>query len=149
MRNLKKSEEIILLILTAALIGLFYFQFVYKGVIEARSRYDTSLLEAETFDFNFAAPQAVEGDTTVRREVSATFSAASYEKSRQMLNDLYHCEYRCLIGDISMNPSGSSRDEDSNLANGPVQVSFTVTFFETLYGAESQEGINLLDAENR
>ena len=28
MRNLKKSEEIILLILTAALIGLFYFQFV-------------------------------------------------------------------------------------------------------------------------
>ena len=131
MRNLKKSEEIILLILTAVLIGLFYFQFVYKGVIEARSQYDTSLLEtqltiyqaklasmksmeqeiesgknaatgmvatynnqkqeiialnnifaeAETFDFNFAAPQAVEGDTTVRREVSATFSAASYEKA--------------------------------------------------------------------
>lgn len=198
MRNLKKSEEIILLILTAALIGLFYFQFVYKGVIEARSQYDTSLLEtqltiyqaklasmksmeqeiesgknaatgmvatynnqkqeiialnnifaeAETFDFNFAAPQAVEGDTTVRREVSAAFTAASYEKARQMLNDLYHCEYRCLIGDITMNPSGSSRDEDSNLANGPVQVSFTVTFFETLYGAESQDGINFLDADN-
>ena len=47
MRNLKKSEEIILLILTAALIGLFYFQFVYKGVIEARSQYDTSLLETQ------------------------------------------------------------------------------------------------------
>ncbi len=47
MRNLKRSEEIMLLVLAAILIGLFYYQFVYKGLQTARIQYDTSILEVE------------------------------------------------------------------------------------------------------
>lgn len=199
MRNLKKSEEILLLILTAALIGLFYYQFVYKGVIQARMDYDTSVLEteltayqarlasmqsmekeiesgknaadgivatynnqkqeiialnnifadADTFDLSFETPQAVDGDNTVRRNISANFTAGSYAKAKEMLTALYHCEYRCLIRDISISPTGSSGNgQDANLNNGPVQVSLTVTFYETLYNAASTDGIDFQDADN-
>lgn len=199
MRNLKKSEEIILLILAAVLIGLFYYQFVYKGVIQARMDYDTSVLEteltayqarlasmkqmeeeidsgknaadgivatynnqkqeiialnnifadADTFDFNFETPTAVDGDNTVRRNISANFTAASYAKAKEMLAALYHCEYRCLIRDITISPTGNSGNgQDANLSSGPVQVSLTVTFYETLYNAASTDGIDFQDADN-
>lgn len=198
MRNLKKSEEIILLILTAALIGLFYYQFVYKGVVEARTTYDTTILEteltayqskiasmqqmekeiasgknaadgivatynnqkqeiialnnifadADSFDLSFAEPYATDGDNTVRRNLSASFTAESYDKAKEMLTALYHCEYRCLIQDINITPTGGNSQEEASLSNGPVQVSLTATFYETMYNAPSTYGINIEDAGN-
>ncbi len=197
MRNLKKSEEIVLLILTAILIGLFYYQFVYKGVVNARTQYDTSILEmelqsyetkaatmkqmeeeiasekeasdgvvatynnqkqeivelnnifadADTFDLSFANPTATSGDNTVRRSITANFSASSYAEAKEMITSLYHCKYRCLIQDISISSSGSSSSEE-NLASGPVQVSLTVTFYETLYNAPSTDGIDFIENES-
>ncbi len=198
MRNLKKSEEIVLLLLAAALIGLFYYQFVYKGLQEARVQYDTSVLEtelsayqtkaasmrkmqeqiesgkltsdgvvatynnqkqeiialnnifenAETFKLSFQDPTAYSGDTTVRRELQITFEAGSYASAKSMLESLYHCEYRCLLQDITITPSGRSNTSSGSLSDGPVEVSATVTFYETLYNATSTDGINFLDNEN-
>ncbi len=198
MRNLKKSEEIVLLLLAAALIGLFYYQFVYKGLQEARVQYDTSVLEtelsayqtkaasmrkmqeqiesgkltsdgvvatynnqkqeiialnnifenAETFKLSFQDPTAYSGDTTVRRELQITFEASSYALAKSMLEALYHCEYRCLLQDITITPSGRSNTSSGSLSDGPVEVSATVTFYETLYNATSTDGINFLDNEN-
>lgn len=198
MRNLKKSEEIILLVLTAALIGLFYYQFVYKGVLQAREEYDTTILEtqltgyqarlasmqqmekaiasgkdstdgivatynnqkqeiialnnifadADSFDLSFAEPYAVDGDNTVRRNLSASFTAESYDKAKEMLTALYHCEYRCLIQDINITPTGGNSQEEASLSSGPVQVSLTATFYETMYNAASTYGINIEDAGN-
>ena len=84
MRNLKKSEEIILLILTAALIGLFYFQFVYKGVIEARSRYDTSLLETQLtiYQAKLASMKSMEQEIESGKN-AATGMVATYNNQKQ------------------------------------------------------------------
>ncbi len=196
MRDLKKSEEIVLLLLAAALIGLFYYQFVYKGLQEAQVQYDTSVLEtelmayqtkaasmrqmqdqiesgkltsdgvvatynnqkqeiialnnifedAETFDLSFQDPTAYSGDTTVRRDLQISFVADSYKTAKKMLEALYHCEYRCLLQDITISPSGRG-GETGSLSNSAVQVSVSVTFYETLYNAPSTDGINFLDSE--
>lgn len=198
MRNLKKSEEIVLLLLAAALIGLFYYQFVYKGLQEAKVQYNTSVLEtelaayqtkaasmqqmqeqiesgkltsdgvvatynnqkqeiialnnifedAETFNLNFQEPTAYSGDTTVRRGLQITFAAASYETAREMLEELYHCEYRCLLQDITISPSNRGNGGSNSLSGGAVEVSVTVTFYETLYNAPSTDGINFLDSQS-
>lgn len=198
MRNLKRSEEIVLLILTAILIGLFYYQFVYKGLQNARVQYDTSVLETqlqalqvkkatmqqmeqaietgkegsgevatynnqknelnalntifadavrESLSVSFSEPTATSGDTTVRRDVSISFQASSYAKAREMINALYHCEYRCLIRDVNLSPvSGSGSSTDATLSNSSVKADLTVTFYETTYNADSTAGINFESA---
>ena len=38
----------------------------------------------------------------VRRPVELTFKTADYAAAREIINDLYHCRYRCSIQDVSI-----------------------------------------------
>lgn len=40
-RSLRKSEIVLILILTALLLGLIYYQFVYRYFNDAKDRYNT------------------------------------------------------------------------------------------------------------
>lgn len=208
-RNLKKSEIALILVLVAALLGLLYYQFVYKEQQASISRYDTAELEnqimieqaraaqirsmqdeielnqsdestvtgvVESYNnlkaeirelnnifgdaeaFNFGFDQAVATGDAVRRKISANFTAKDYATAKQMLTKLHNSQYRCLIRDINISTTTSSRyynnqtnsyyNLEPNLNRGPVAVSFTVTFYETLYNATTTDGLLIENSGN-
>jgi hypothetical protein len=66
-----------------------------------------------------------------------------------MLRQLHDCEYRCLIGDVSISPSDVNRNSgDRNLNEGSVTMNFTVIFYETLYGAKSTDGLQIQNSSS-
>ena len=245
-RELSKKEIILILVLAFFLVGLFYYQFVYKDIENKKAMYDTadiddeilieqtklaqinkmkSEIEAnksntsagyvETYDnqkaeitalndilsgaytFNIGFDQAVSNDDAVRRNMNVTFSAASYSDAKKIITDLHDCKYRCLIRDLSITAlnkqdaaaavasAGDSvaaddtddtkktdttdkatkditTDTDDNtsaddadttqlseldLNNGPVSVTLTVEFFETLYGSDTKDGLDIQDTQ--
>ena len=186
-RNLKKSEIAIILLLTVLLLGLLYYQFVWKVQKEHELSYDSTSLQdqmmiqqsiaasitkmeeeieenkggttgmvasynnlseeiktlndifGETDSFSFSFAQAQTDGTAVRRVINASFVADSYEKAEKMLKQLSENPYRCLIRSLSFTPTGER--ESSILNAGPVAVSFSVTFYETMYNATTTNGL--------
>ena len=91
--------------------------------------------DAKEFNFSFQQPYA-EGNV-VRRNITLTFTAEDYEEAEKIIRALYGCKYRCQIGDMSISSTSNSR----NVQEGDVKVTLQATFFETLYGAETTEGL--------
>jgi hypothetical protein len=103
--------------------------------------------DAQNFDFSF--DQAAADGDAVRRTIVCTVTASSYKEARRMLLQLHDCKYRCLIGDVSISPSGTGRESgDKNLNEGAVSVNFSVTFYETLYGAASTDGLQIQNSSS-
>lgn len=199
-RSLRKSEIVLILILTALLLGLIYYQFVYKYFNDAKERYNTDDLalqieqeqltqkniqdmqaeieenkgnetgEVATYDnlkneinalndifadadsFNFGFDQATANGTAVRRVINASFTAADYKTAKQIIQNLHDCKYRCLITDVSITSAGpqnvdetQTSDQQPNLNSDKINVSLTVTFFETLYDATTTDGLLIED----
>lgn len=199
-RSLRKSEIVLILILTALVLGLVYYQFVYKYFNDAKERYNTDDLmlqieqeqllqkniqdmkaeieqnkgnetgEVATYDnlkneinalndifadadsFSFGFDQATANGTAVRRVINANFTAADYKTAKQIIQNLHDCEYRCLITDVSITSAGpqnenepQSYDRQPNLNSDKINVSLTVTFFETLYDAKTTDGLLVED----
>ena len=84
---------------------------------------------------NWNAP--VLDETFVRRVVSIDCRTDSYDKVRQILTSLSECRYKLVINDIKLDSA------DSIAESGEISVGISVTFFETITGAESTEGLNL------
>lgn len=250
-RELSKKEIILILVLAFFLLGLFYYQFVYKDIENKKAMYDTANIDdeilieqtklaqinkmkseieanksntsagyVETYDnqkaeitalndilsgaytFNIGFDQAVSNDDAVRRNMNVTFSAASYSDAKKIITDLHDCKYRCLIRDLSItalnkqdaaaavasagesvsaedtddtkktdtkdktskdkttkdistdtDDTASADDADTtqlselDLNNGPVSVTLTVEFFETLYGSDTKDGLDIQDTQ--
>lgn len=198
-RKLRKSEIALILILTVLLLGLIYYQFIFRYVQDARTQYDTADLmlqiqqeeqkkgkiedmkaeieknqaggsgEVATYDnlkneinalndifsaadsFNFTFSQATASGTTVRRVISASFTAADYPAARAIIENLHNCPYRCLITDISLTSAGpqgenqSAADVQPNLNTDRISGTLNVTFFETLYDATTTDGVQVED----
>ena len=193
-REFTVREKILRAICFVLAVGVFYYQFVYKGINQSIERFATGPLEEQleeeqakaaairkmedaiarergrtrgelTVYNNLAAEVAFIGGildsradsvsltwksptldgTTVRRLVDVSFRAGSYEEFTEILRAFRECPYRCLIGDI--NVSAVSRDKGRSAANAgladtdSVSAAFSVTFFETVTGAESTEGL--------
>lgn len=122
------------------------------GVVETYNNQKAEIVElndifADANTFNFSFDQAVANGNTVRRNFSGTYTADSYAQAKAMLTDLYHCRYRCLIRDISIAPNNRENSDDNSLASGGVTVSFTATFYETLYGASTTSGLVIENAD--
>ena len=195
-RRFGKKELIILLVFVVLLLGLLYYQFVYKWIQGQKKALNTSAIEDEIMieetkaarikamqeeidngiksdsgvvvsynnlkaeinelndifkdavDFDFGFDQAVAEGDAVRRNINASFTAYSYEDAKKMLVDMHDCKYRNLIKDINVSAVsiGNMRASDANLNQGPVRVSFTVTFFETMYGADTTDGLAIKSA---
>lgn len=183
-REFSKREKALLLVLCVLLLGILYWQFIYKATEEAVAKYDTvdletdllmeqtkasqiKQMEAELKNIDFSAMSVVEsynnmkselaelndifaastaynldfatpvrdGDD-VRRNINITFTAPSYARAEAIIESIYNCKYRCLIRDVSIaNGSGS------NIGAGSVRASMTVTFFETMYNATTEKGL--------
>lgn len=106
---------------------------------------------ADAATFNLSFEQATAVDDAVRRNISVTFTASSYKVAKEIITKLHDAKYRCLIRNISINSQGGQNAEgiqnELDLNNGPVSVSLTVEFFETLYEAKSLDGLDIQGAQ--
>ena len=91
--------------------------------------------DAETY--HITARQPVATGNAVRRNMDLSFTAASYETAEKIIYNISNSEYRCLIGNLVIRPG--ERMEDIN--SGKVNVTTTVTFFETLTGTDNRDGL--------
>ena len=186
-RKFTTREKVLLLVMAIMLLGLFYYQVVYKQTEHMIAEYDTIDLEneltivqgkaarkkkmeqemaeggqkangevatynnitneinelnailanADTFNLSFGEAKA-EG-TTVRRDIQVSFQTGSYAKMKEFLQQLHDCRYRCLIRNVSV--SADASNEKGINAAGDINVSLTVTFYETTFNAKSTEGL--------
>ena len=120
----------------------------YNSLKQEISELNDIFADAETFSFNFASPVA-DGDA-VRRVITVSFTADSYEKAKEILQNLYSGKYRCLINSVSVNSEDvnpyvqtGAENYIPTLDKGPVSANVTVTFYETTYGAKSTEGLEV------
>ena len=90
--------------------------------------------KASTYNFSFDDP--VGSGSTVRRNITISFTADNYADAETIIRELYSCEYRLLIQDMTISPYTYDV-----LETGDVSVNMTVTFFETTDGAKTTEGI--------
>lgn len=98
---------------------------------------------AYTYDFHFSEPQA-EG-MQVRRNAAITFQAANYDAAVQMLRALSKGAYRVSLQDVSISSEASDVE---NIQDGQVRVSFQITFYETLYDSDTEEGLTGIEKRN-
>ena len=71
----------------------------------------------------------------VRRVVSLRFVAQDYNSVRDVLAQLTGSDYRCLVGDTRC------LSTDGSVADSPVTVTTTLTFFETMVGGTADPGL--------
>ena len=60
------------------------------------------LARAREYSLSFDDVSLDEDSGLVRRPVELTFKTADYAAAREIINDLYHCRYRCSIQDVSI-----------------------------------------------
>jgi len=82
------------------------------------------LQRSDNYNLSFADP-SVQADGTVRRNVSMSFSCPDYDSAKSIIEDLSNCQWRCLVSNLSISGGGDIMD-------GAVQVSATITFFESI-----------------
>lgn len=75
------------------------------------------LVNATNYNISFAGTS--EADGIVRRDITLTFGANTYEAAKSMLSDIYNGPYRCLMKDLHISQA-------SNVWNVNVQI----TYFE-------------------
>ncbi len=74
---------------------------------------------------------------TVRRNANITGSVSSYDQAKQILKEIANLKYRCIVTQVSM-----STDSDSSLnRSDTVNLSMTVTFYETTEGSTNTSGL--------
>lgn len=95
---------------------------LYDNVENVMIQLDAILSAAREYSLTF--DQAQFGEDLVSRPVQMTFTAGGYAAARSILNDLYHCWYRCALSDISI-----SAEEDI-ARESEVAVTLTVVFYE-------------------
>lgn len=106
----------------------------YSNIKNEISALNDIFAAASTYNFDFN--QAMKDGDAVRRDINISFTAGSYSTAERIIEKLHDCKYRCLIRNISINTSSGE-----GISSGSVGVSMTVTFFETMYNANTTDGL--------
>ena len=80
------------------------------------------LARTQDYSLDFTDPQ-VQDDGTVRRNISMSFSCASYDAAKAVIRDLTDSQWRCLVNNLSISA-------EENMMTDAVKVTATITFFE-------------------
>lgn len=107
----------------------------YNNVRNEISALNTIFANAIDYNLNFSDP--IKDGDAVRRVIDITFTARSYDSAVSIIKELYNCRYRCLIRNIDIAPGSVS----GGINSGNVSVTLQVTFFETMYNADTQQGL--------
>ena len=96
---------------------------------------------ANAGDINISWTEPTLTGTTVRRDARISFKTNGYNSVKDLINKIHNCKYRCLIKDVLISTSEDTGLNETNSIN----VTMTVTFFETSNGAASLQGLTILD----
>ncbi len=83
-------------------------------------------------------------DNIVRRNADITVQVPSYSEAENIVNGIANLKYRCVISTMSINGGNTDSVDTSN----NVSVSMSVTFFETIDGADNTNGLIVEDDAN-
>ena len=103
---------------------------------------------ANAYDFTFQYSEPQVDGMEIRRAMNISFTADSFDHAVSMLHEVVEGPYRCLIEDLSI-------QDDKDLENEELEdirihpVAFQLTYFETRYDAESEEGLELEPEETQ
>ena len=120
------------------------------GVVESYDNIKKEIIAlndilADAVNFSLSFDQPVADGSAVRRNIGVSFTASDYAAARKIIVALHDCRYRCLITDLSITPASlqNTYGSEGDINNGAVAVNLNVTFYETLYGAASTDGLQV------
>ena len=115
----------------------------YDNLKAESAALNTIFAQATSFNFSFEQPVAT--DDAVRRTINISFTATNYQIARRIIQQVHDCAYRCLITDISVGADSDKMQQYANLENSTISGSMSVTFYETLNGATTTNGLTTSD----
>ena len=118
----------------------------YNHFKEETEELNRIFADAYNFSFQYSEPK-VDG-MQIRRAINLSFTAESFDKAVSMIHEVLEGPYRCLIEDLSIEDD-EDETEEMDIRNHPVSVTFQLTYFETRYDAESEEGLDLEPEETQ
>ena len=98
-----------------------------------------ALSPAATYNLSFS--EAVASGDIVRRDISISFQADTYQKVRSILEQMHSSPYRCILKDLSISVNKSRGEAGGMSAAELINVNVNITFYETLVGAENTNGL--------
>ncbi len=98
-----------------------------------------ALSPAATYNLSFS--EAVASGNIVRRDISISFQADTYQKVRSILEQMHSSPYRCILKDLSISVNKSRGEAGGMSAAELIDVNVNITFYETLVGAENTNGL--------
>ena len=91
--------------------------------------------------YNLSVSEAVASGNIVRRDISISFQADTYQKVRSILEQMHSSPYRCILKDLSISVNKSRGEAGGMSAAELINVNVNITFYETLVGAENTNGL--------
>lgn len=120
----------------------------YNHFKEETEELNRIFADAYNFSFQYSEPK-VDG-MQIRRAMNISFTADSFDHAVSMLHEVVEGSYRCLIEDLSIQDDEDLEDEElKDIRIHPVAVTFQLTYFETRYDAESEDGLDLEPEETQ
>ncbi|MBR4256866.1 MAG: hypothetical protein IKQ18_06840 [Clostridia bacterium] len=89
------------------------------------------------YTITFSSHNRKQGEDTVRWNITLSFTAPDRATVKKVMKDIAASNYRCLISDMSLTPVSGK-----NLSANSVSVTASITFYETMVGATTEQGIN-------
>ncbi len=89
-----------------------------------------------TPDYTITFADVTRDNDQIRRNFSLTFVSDKYESIQRIIKQLSESPYRCLVGDLKI-----SVTRGKTMAEGPINVNTTATFFETMVGGVVDAGL--------
>ena len=96
--------------------------------------------------YNLSFSEAVCSGTIVRRDISVSFQADSFEGASQIIRQMQDSKYRCIVKDVSLS-AGTRRNTRSDNVTGlqdnnvVINAGVSITFYETTTGAKDLSGL--------
>lgn len=95
---------------------------IYDNVENVMVQLDAILSATEEYSLQF--DPVIFGEDLLSRPIHLTFVAANYKAARTVLEDLYHCPYRCSLDALTLS------SEQNLTRDTPISVDVTLTFYE-------------------
>lgn len=109
----------------------------YNNISNEMNELSTILQSADSYELSFS--EATLEGTTVRRNIDVTYHASSFQNLMKILQSLHDCKYRCMIGNVNIQTA--SAQSASIQKSSDLNVSLTITFYETTYNSGSTAGL--------
>lgn len=107
-----------------------------KGEMEVLNQV---LAPTRNFTLHISEPK-VDG-MIVQRGIAVSFEADDYDIAAGILEEIEHGTYANRIDDVDI--SGKAQEDAADIKHGAVEVTFQMTYYETRYGADTKEGLQL------